>query len=546
MVESIQSVRITGRSIEDWQQLFSGESLTCLENRLLPEFIERQRWFGSKSRHIESTKVADWGVFNEGNSALAVAELHYDFGDADLYLLPLSISFGADAVAIQESFPAAVIVPAQSAQEEGMLHDALFSQEASRSLLSLIGDGSRLLMKRGEMSGYPSSMLPSLYQKESNLRSRLVSTEQSNSSVIYGDTLIMKLFRKQSAGINPDIEIGRYLTDHSSFKNIAPFGGSIEYRNDTGTYAFAMLQGLVANHGDGWEWTLKQLHTFFEENAKRAFPVHEAESFPADFQSLSSFVVPQAVGDCIGRYREAAFTLGRRTGEMHAALGADTRDEGFAPQRFASADSAALQEQMLATAARAFNALQDALGHLPQDTIEAASRVLSWRERIVDRLKERTTGELGGMKVRVHGDYHLGQLLRTESDFVILDFEGEPARTLDERRTKQSPLKDVAGMLRSFSYAAFTGLTRYGMERPEEFNCLEAWAHLWENAVASEFLMAYRQPLAGSSILPDTGFEALLEAFVLDKALYELIYELNNRPLWVKVPLHGILSLSHE
>jgi maltose alpha-D-glucosyltransferase/alpha-amylase len=245
-------------------------------------------------------------------------------------------------------------------------------------------------------------------------------------------------------------------------------------------------------------------------------------------------------------YLEAASTLGRRTGEMHAALGASTTDEAFAPIAFSRADSISLGMQMLSTAARAFDALSGALAHLPNDTLEAASRVLSWRERIFERLIERTSGELGGMQIRVHGDYHLGQVLRTESDFVILDFEGEPARTLEERRAKQSPLKDVAGMLRSFSYAAFTALTRYTTQRPEELGSFECWAHLWENAVTVEFLKAYRKPLEGSAILPATGFEALLEAFVLDKALYELIYELNNRPLWVKVPLHGILSLSQE
>jgi len=146
----------------------------------------------------------------------------------------------------------------------------------------------------------------------------------------------------------------------------------------------------------------------------------------------------------------------------------------------------------------------------------------------------------------VHGDYHLGQVLRTKSDFVILDFEGEPARSLDERRSKQSPLKDVAGMLRSYSYAAFASLTRFTTRRPQDAERLEPWAQLWERSVIAEYLRAYREALAGSPIVPADGkeFQSLLEAFVLDKALYELIYELNNRPTWVRIPLNGIVSLT--
>jgi maltose alpha-D-glucosyltransferase/alpha-amylase len=228
------------------------------------------------------------------------------------------------------------------------------------------------------------------------------------------------------------------------------------------------------------------------------------------------------------------------------ALGSATTDEAFDPEPFTAKDSESLRKQLVENATRAFDALKDNLSRLPDEMVEPAGLVLSRRSFIFERLHLLTSSEFGGMRTRVHGDYHLGQVLRAKSDFVILDFEGEPARSLAERRAKQSPLKDVAGMLRSFSYAAFASLSRFTTRRPQDAEKLEPWTHLWEKAVVAEFLRAYRQAAAGSPILPaePSEFQSLLQAFVLDKALYELVYELNNRPAWVRIPLSGIVSLT--
>jgi maltose alpha-D-glucosyltransferase/alpha-amylase len=183
---------------------------------------------------------------------------------------------------------------------------------------------------------------------------------------------------------------------------------------------------------------------------------------------------------------------------------------------------------------------------LPDDTVEAAGLVLSRRRTIFERLREVKEAAAGGLRIRIHGDYHLGQVLRTKSDFVILDFEGEPAKPLEARRGKHSPLKDVAGMLRSFSYASAAALTRVTTRRPQDAARLEPWARIWEQAVMAEFLKAYREATGNTALLPvePSVLENLLEACVLEKALYELLYELNNRPGWVRIPLQGILSLS--
>jgi maltose alpha-D-glucosyltransferase/alpha-amylase len=245
-----------------------------------------------------------------------------------------------------------------------------------------------------------------------------------------------------------------------------------------------------------------------------------------------------------GIYLEAAGTLGRRTGEMHRAL-ASGRDEAFRAVTPAAGDLEAMRDHLTAHATSAFDVLKSNLSRLPDDTVEAAALVLSRRGALLAKFRRLTELESAGQWTRIHGDYHLGQVLRSRGDFVILDFEGEPARSLAERRAKHSPLKDAAGMLRSFSYAAFVGLTKYTSRRPEDYAQLEAWARLWESAVCGEFLGAYGEAVRASAIVPPAGrdFDTLLDVYMLDKALYELVYELNNRPTWIRIPLHGILSL---
>lgn len=244
-------------------------------------------------------------------------------------------------------------------------------------------------------------------------------------------------------------------------------------------------------------------------------------------------------------YLDAAVTLGRRTAEMHLAL-ASGRDAAFAPCTPSAQDLEEMRDQLMNHATRAFDALKSNLTRLPDDTVESAGLALSRRGALLAKFRALASlPEAAGQWTRIHGDYHLGQVLRSRGDFVILDFEGEPARPLAERRAKHSPLKDVAGMLRSFSYAAFVGLTHYTTRRPEDFAQLEPWARIWENSVSGEFLRAYRETVGDSRIVPgsEQGFNTLLAIYMLDKALYELVYELNNRPAWIRIPLHGILSL---
>jgi maltose alpha-D-glucosyltransferase/alpha-amylase len=306
-----------------------------------------------------------------------------------------------------------------------------------------------------------------------------------------------------------------------------------------------MLQGLVANEGDGWKWTVEELYRYFEACGATPFPENATNDL-ADPLDLSENPPSQLVRDHIGLYLEAAATLGRRTAELHLALASPTDDPAFVAELMTPHDVESLLQDAKQHAATVFDVLRDNVPHLPDDIIETAAAVLSRRRHILEQFAAQAFDGPSGKRIRIHGDYHLGQVLRTKTDFVILDFEGEPARSLAYRRSKQSPLKDVAGMLRSFSYAAYGTLINYATRHPEDQDRLEPWARFWERSAAAAFLRAYRETTQGTDLLPadKEHFRKLLDVFLLDKALYEVLYELNNRPTWLRIPLLGIMSLA--
>ncbi len=518
----------------DWQSILSGEGVRRLE-AILPAYMQRQRWFGSKSRNIVRAKIADSLLFDEHRSALLWVSVDYVEGEPDSWLLCLAMSFGDVANGVRQSTPGQVLATAGSATKAGVLHEGLL-RSVPAALLEILAKGERLHTRSGTMIGLPSSVLDGLRGSQP-LVARVSSAEQSNTSAIFGDRLIMKLFRRQQAGQNPDVEIGRFLTETAKFANIPPFGGSIEVRRaDAEPATVALLQGLVQNEGDGWQWTLDELDRYYESTA--------SVRGPAALPSAASDVVPPEAREHAGIYLDAAAMLGRRTAEMHLAL-ASGREAAFAPHTPEPSELATLRDELAGHAAHAFDLLKTHLSGLPDDTVEAAGLALSRRGALLAKFRALDSLRSPGQWTRIHGDYHLGQVLRSKGDFVILDFEGEPARPLAERRMKHSPLKDVAGMLRSFSYAAFVALTKYTTRRPEDFAQLESWARLWEASASGEFLRAYREAIGDSAVVPAAReeFDALLEIYILDKALYELVYELDNRPAWILIPLHGILSL---
>ena len=523
--------------------IFEGAGRYRLESMLFPEYLPKQRWFGGKARRIRGTSIADWMTLPGSDGVLVMVDAQYEAGEPDRYLLPLALAFDKDSDRIRETLPNAVVSSVIFKGTAGLLIDGINDDFAGAALLALIEHSGQAQGRRGFIRGAPGTKFPTLRGSlEAPLPVRRGPAEQSNSSLLYGDRLFLKLFRRLQPGPNPECEIGRYLTEQAHFDGVPPFAGEIEYVPEEGIPAtLAVLQGQGANQGDGWTLTLEELGRYYENCATVPFPtdglIDSAEPEPS-----------QLAREHVGISLEAASRLGRRTAQLHLALASSADDPAFTPVIVSSADLQNLLLGLRKEAIRVLDVLKDNLPGLPDEFVDLAGLVLGRRRQILDNFHLSAAEGTLGQRIRIHGDYHLGQVLQVKTDYVVVDFEGEPARPIAERRAKRSPLKDVAGMLRSLSYAAYQGLIAYTARRPEDWESLEPWARLWERSMGAEFLRAYRTTAEGAPFLPcsEENFRKLLAIYLLDKALYELLYELNNRPAWVRIPLIGILSLPME
>jgi maltose alpha-D-glucosyltransferase/alpha-amylase len=356
--------------------------------------------------------------------------------------------------------------------------------------------------------------------------------EQSNSTAMIGNRAVFKAYRKLAPGVQPEIEIGRFLTEEAGFANTPPLLGAIERIGADGeTTALAAAFGFVRNQGDGWVYTTEYLHRTLDELRLRASAEHP-ETAPAEAEPH-------------GFYLAQARVLGQRTAELHRALATPTDNPAFAAEPIGKADLTAWQRAVRRQAEAAFKALRQALPQLDEGDRARVQTLLAHREQCFARIEALTGAPVAAAKTRIHGDYHLGQVLVAQNDFYILDFEGEPARPLAERRAKSSPLKDVAGMLRSFDYAAWAAIMTLTEVDAGGGEIVRSLAEAWRRATEDAFLSAYRETIAGAPSYPEAPEEAarLLDLFLLEKALYEICYEAANRPHWVRIPLKGVTSL---
>lgn len=523
-----------------WQEVFRGRAREVLEREILPPFLPGQRWFGAKARRVEAVRLIDHGDLPTGSTPafLALLEVTFAGGGADRYFLPLAVTAGPDAAWL-ESARAGVLARLRGPGGEAVLHDALADAAVCTALLEGIGAGREWPTRAGRVRACATAAFGELRgRSNAPLTAKRGPETSSNSLVFFGQHLLLKLFRRLDVGINPDFEIGRFLTETGRFARIPKVAGALEYHQaGSGPVSLAILQEQVANQGDGWGHALGELNRYFERAAGRRPPPSELRS-PLE---LADATLPPEAWQTIGSYLQTAATLGRRTAEMHLALAGATQDPAFAPEPLTATDMATLAAETRKLGQQALSTLRDHLAKLPAEVDGEARRLLNEGPAWLERLAQAPPVPAGVIKTRCHGDYHLGQVLWVEHDFIILDFEGEPARRLEERRAKQSPLKDVAGMLRSFDYAAHAGLFACARQRPEAVARMEPWAVWWRQWTSAAFLQAYRTTAGRAAFLPARTAElaALLDLFVLDKAFYELSYELNNRPDWVRIPLRG-------
>jgi maltose alpha-D-glucosyltransferase/alpha-amylase len=527
-----------------WDSLMDGSLRTIIERQALPAFLERQRWYGSKARRLTSVRFVDWATLRRGThpAFLTIVEAQFLDGGSEQYLLPLAMASGQDAITLEEQRPAALLARITGARK-GALHDGLFDDGTCSILLAAIQEGREIALRHGRLR--PSRVDESAAPLPPDAVTPISRSapDQSNTSVFFGRALVMKLFRRIEGGPNPDIELGTYLT-RREFAGVPPLIGALEYsRPETQPAAAAMLQRYVVNQGNGWQAAIDDLGRYFERVIAWPAPT-DIWAAAAAWTRLET-EAPDDIRGALPTALTTADVLGRRTGELHLQLAANVKDPAFVPQANRSRDLRELAASMRDHAAHQLDLLQTSLATLDDPRRQLAEAVLAQRPDLLTQFDALECLDDGGRRIRVHGDYHLGQILVAEADLVILDFEGEPARALAERRVRSSPLRDVAGMLRSFSYASLTALDVATRARPEDRERLTPWAAVWEAWVSAAFTRAYLRTTSDSGIVPSdrAAFDRLLRAYMLDKALYELGYELNNRPDWVHIPLQGLLTL---
>ncbi len=538
----------TVRTEADWPDLLLTTGPRREIEEVLAPYLSRQRWFGGKARRIKSTAITEIVPLGAGDGCCALAFVQVDYveHEPETYLLPLSLM--APPPAESEEQPD-IVVRIHSKRGERLLVGALGEKRFADLLLAAIGQRRRFKGSHGEITAVPEKGWRQLKASAPALEPALLRAEQSNSSILYGDRLLLKMFRRLDEGTNPDLEITRFLRQRARFAHVPAVWGNIEYRRPSRPpITLAILSEFVTNEGDAWRYTLDSLGRYFERAATR---LHDAAELPLPDRPLTAGAVdelPAAVPEHIGSYLEMARLLGQRTAEMHAALASDQEDPAFAPEPFNPFYQRSLYQSMRNQATASLELLKKRLDRLPDSLHADARKTISKERDIMGRFGAVLSGTITALRTRVHGDYHLGQVLFTGRDFIIIDFEGEPAHTLTARRIKRSPLRDVAGMLRSFHYASFSALfdhLEHGSIAQEDHAVAEVWARSWTAWVSATFLSAYLTAAKHGGFLPqeDRELRALLDAYLLEKATYELSYELNNRPEWVRIPIRGILDL---
>lgn len=549
-----ESQKLKLREGHPWWEVLKGKSGDRFCNNVLPHYLQRVFWFFGKGRTISQIIVLDSCQLKQDEKlfVLTFIQVNYTDGDPEVYLIPITWLSDEEMQVLSDGHPLATITPLLLGEVEGVLCDAIYFESFRALLFELMSErskipgtnGSQLVGLRG--SGVTKSSPP----RAEIFPSRVAAVEQNNTSILYGEKLLFKMYRKLEEGFNPEPEILRYLAGKKKFPYVPSYAGGIEYRTASGKcYDIGVMQTFIPCHGDGWRNTLTSLAQFVEHLLSHK---QELAKLPARLPTLLEVVdqgIPIPFGDLVqGLHLEMALLLGQRTAEMHQALASSSPESPWKMEEFSTLYQRSIFQSMRGQVRRNFQLLAAKLKDYPEDVQRRGAKMLAAETAIIACLHKITGQRIAAMKCRIHGDFHLGQALFTGKDFVFIDFEGEPAYSLSERRLKRSPLRDVAGMIHSFHYAAMTTLVHHGTNHPDDIAFLEPWLEAWYICVSGSYLKAYLQAMQGSPLLPAarTDLTIMLRCFLLQKVAHELGHELNHRPELVDLTLRGIELLMRD
>ena len=560
-----------------WDTVFRGAAREVL-NEMLPGYLDHCPWFRAKGRQTEAAMILETIPFSyhsdkKGQSPfcpaqIALVQVEYTEGDPETYLLPLAFITDKEAVEMPSLLPRAAIARLRVQQRgpyepdkgdgqvseggtvpllvEGFLYDPLGEKAFSAALVEAMVRRRRFKRAGGELIAWPNRNLRELRKAAEPLpEPALRNAGHSNTAVVYGERFILKVFRQIQEGMNPELEIGRFLAEKTSFQHVPHLLGGLEYQRSWGEpMTLAVLQGFVPNQGDAWRLSTDSLGRYFERVLTGEV---QAQELPVPRRPLLDLVegeFPQPAQELLGSFLESARLLGQRTAELHVALASVPEDPAFAPEPFTAMYQRSLYQSARANARQTFELLGRQLKDLPEAVRDAAQTLLGLEGELIKRARAIMDWKVTALRIRCHGNYHLGEVLYTGKDFVLLDFEGDPSRPPSDRRRKRAALRDVATMLRSFHYAALSAV-RKGNIRPEDALALQPWIRFWRLWVSVTFLKAYLDATAHPTFLPKTRAElaALLDFYLLKRAIQELRYDLANFPERVHIPVQGLLQL---
>jgi len=532
LVEGLRTFFDDASTAKSVRQMIASRTREQLQRQVLLPHLMNRRWFAAKGERITRLEIIDEGEWTtpEGSWLLTFLEVKIADAPSQLYLLPLGAAWeerGSDPL---RQFGPWVLARVRQKEKMGILYSAFGDARFCCALARAMGENTEMPFADGHLR-FACTSAYTQFAEGINEEVKHPSLDQSNTGIMFGNKLYLKGYRRLQPGINPEVEVGRFLTEISPYANTAPVLGWIEYvQADGEVVALALLQQYVENQGSAWSLT----QDYLQRMTQRLFtPTESPPENAAREVELHGF------------FLAGAHRLGQRVGELHAAFARPSDDPAFAPERVEAAEVAQWAKRVYDDTEATLRLLSQQRDRLPERQRAAAEELLLHGPTLLERVRRTQVKAPDFMKTRYHGDLHLGQVLLTGHDFLIVDFEGEPARPLAERRMKHSPLRDVAGMVRSLDYAAALAVEN-NHEQPEEKRAaIEKAVRAWQEETTQAFLSGYRQASVDLPSLPKDAqtWQQLLELFLVEKALYELRYEINLRPDWVGVPLRGLMAL---
>jgi maltose alpha-D-glucosyltransferase/alpha-amylase len=536
---------------EDWEELILGREHDELEG-CLPAFLQQRAWFSIKGE-IKNVRIRELIPLTNHGGKHFLLDVVAEFAqfEPEEYILPIAFASGDEAQRLERESPGFVFsrVQIRRTGTNGVIYDATAGKDVGRMLFESIARRRVIRSEHGQglliASSWPGVRLPR--ELAAVPEPSAAKTEQRNTLINYGDQFVLKLFRRLESGQHPALESARFLAE-KEFPNVPPFIGSLEIeRADGEKTGVGILSGFIANAQRGWEFTQDALRRYFDR--VRTLPGEARnERGVASLLEMAEKGASDSAVETIGTFFESARLLGQRVGELHLALASDPNNQDFMPEPFTPFYQRSLYQSFRNHLVYHFRILRREMKNVPETSRPLAEKVLGMQEAVLARYRPVHQIAMAAQRIRCHGNLHLGHVLHTGKDFIIIDFEGEPGWTLSQRRIKRSPLRDVAGMMRSFQYVAEVTLRQFaeaGNLHEEQFRALQPWARFWERRVAADFLGAYLAVTKKSDLLPKTkaGLAALLEAFMLDQAIIEMSRELHHRSEVIRVPLEGIIHL---